>query len=179
MTYTIGKLGPRRFHWAWFWCVNIFWFWVLNFFNAAATICCPYLAKPLSRPGRSQRGCSTNRLVINSLIQWVREPFPPTALRRRHAQTVRDRTSSYKIDYFIVIKNFLNPEGHQNPISGSKVTAILLKGGFCLLGELHREGSAPAACAAGLFLCILNQWLVLHSNYVCQEPITISKFTRG
>ena len=24
-------------------------------------------------------------------------------------------------------------------------------GGFCLLVELHREGSAPAACAAGLF----------------------------
>ena len=36
--------------------------------------------------------------------------------------------SSYKIDYVIVIKNFLNPEGHQNPISGSKVMAILLKG---------------------------------------------------
>ena len=28
----------------------------------------------------------------------------------------------------IVIKNSLNPEGHQIPISGSKVTAILLKG---------------------------------------------------
>ena len=55
-------------------------------------------------------------------------PFPPTALRRRHAQTVRDRASSYEIDYVIVIKSFLNPEGHQNPISGSKVMAVLLKG---------------------------------------------------
>ena len=55
-------------------------------------------------------------------------PFPPTALRHRHSQRVRDNTSSYKKDYVIVIKNFLNPEGHQNPISGSKVTAILLKG---------------------------------------------------
>ena len=27
-----------------------------------------------------------------------------------------------------MIKNFLNPEGHQNCISGSKVTAILQKG---------------------------------------------------
>ena len=52
------------------------------------------------------------------------EPFPPTALQRRHAQTVRDSVSGYKIDYFIVIKNFLNPKGHQNPISGSKVTAL-------------------------------------------------------
>ena len=55
------------------------------------------------------------------------EPFPPTALRRRHAQTVRASTSSYKKDYFIGIKTFLNPEGHQNRITGSKVTAILLK----------------------------------------------------
>ena len=58
----------------------------------------------------------------------VSEPFPPTALRRRHAQTVRDSSSSYKIDYVIVIKNFPNPKGHQNPINGSKVMAILLKG---------------------------------------------------
>ena len=57
------------------------------------------------------------------------EPFPPIALWRRHAQT--DSSSSYKIDYVIVIKTFLNPEGHQSRISGSKVTAILLKG--CIL----------------------------------------------
>ena len=31
-----------------------------------------------------------------------------------------------------MIKNFLNPEGHQNPFSGSKVTAILLKGWTCV-----------------------------------------------
>ena len=55
------------------------------------------------------------------------EPFPPKALLRRHAQTVIDSTSSYKIYYVIVIKNYLNPEGHQNAMSGSKVTAILLK----------------------------------------------------
>ena len=66
--------------------------------------------------------------VCDSLIHPVRQPFPLTALQRRHAQTVRDSTSSYKIDHFIVIKNFLNPKGHQNPISGSKVMAILLKG---------------------------------------------------
>ena len=47
---------------------------------------------------------------------------------------VRDSTSSYKIDDVIVIKNFLNSEGHQNPISGSKVTAILLKGWILPIG---------------------------------------------
>ena len=42
-----------------------------------------------------------------------------------NAQTVRDSSSCYK-----VMKNFLKLEGHQNRISGSKVTVILLKGEF-------------------------------------------------
>ena len=75
------------------------------------------------------------------------QPFLPTALRRRHAQTVRDRCSSYKKDYAIVIKNFLN----QNPITGSKVTAILLKGwiwpnGGASAGEGLRLQPAQQAC---------------------------------
>ena len=70
-------------------------------------------------------------------------PFPPTALWRRHAQTVRDSTSSYKIDYVIVIKNFLNTKGHPNPISGSKVTAILLKGWILPIG---RASSGEGLC---------------------------------
>ena len=49
-------------------------------------------------------------------------------LWRRHAQTVRDSSLSYKIDDVILILSFLNPEGHQNWISGSKVMVILLKG---------------------------------------------------
>ena len=65
------------------------------------------------------------------------DPFPPTALRRRHAQMVRDSLSSYKIDYAIVIKIFLNR---------------------LLVEQLHREGSAPAACAGGFFL---NQLQIL------------------
>ena len=47
---------------------------------------------------------------------------------------VRDSTSSYKIDYVIVIKTFLNPKGHQNTISSSKGTAILLKGWIWPIG---------------------------------------------
>ena len=84
------------------------------------------------------------------------DPLVPTALGRRHAQTVRVSSSSYNIDYVIVIKSFLHLEGHKNPIGGLKVMSILLKSGFCLLVELHREGSAPAACAAGLFLFFLH-----------------------
>ena len=48
-----------------------------------------------------------------------------------------------------MIKNFLNPNGYQVPISGSKVTVVLLKGLILPIGELHREGSAPATCVAG------------------------------
>ena len=91
----------------------------------------------------------------------MNQPFPPTALRRRHAQTVRDRCFGYKIDCVIVIKNFLNPEGHQNPITGSKVTAILLKGWILPIGGASaREGlrlqPAQQACYvrnAKIFSC--------------------------
>ena len=50
------------------------------------------------------------------------------------SQTVRDRSSSYKIDYVILIKNLLNPKRDQNPISDLKVTAILLKGWILPIG---------------------------------------------
>jgi hypothetical protein len=33
-----------------------------------------------------------------------------------------------------VIKNFLKPKGHQNPINGLKFTAILLKGRILPIG---------------------------------------------
>ena len=83
------------------------------------------------------------------------EPFPPTYLQRRHAQTVRDSTSSYKIDYVIVIKNFLNPKGHQNPISGSKVTVILMKGWILPIGV----ASSGRVCACRLVFTAMDCWL--------------------
>ena len=64
---------------------------------------------------------------------------------------VADGAISHKIDCVTIFKEILNPEGHSNRITGSKVTAILLEGGFFPLVELHREGYAPAACTAGLF----------------------------
>ena len=87
----------------------------------------------LADPGKA-RGCSTNSLVIHSFSQWVSEPFPPTALQRCHAQTVRDSSFSYKIYYVIVIKNVLNLKGHQNPKNGSKGTALLLQGWILPIG---------------------------------------------
>ena len=115
----------------------------------------------LADPGKA-RGCSINSLVINSLTDWFSQPFPLTALRRRHTQMVRDWCSSYKIDYVIGIKTFLNTEGHQIPISGSKVTAILLKGsiwpiGGASLGEGLRSTGLPRLVnSAILFLQIIK-----------------------
>ena len=66
--------------------------------------------------------------LIDSLIHKFSLP------RHRHSKTVRDRSSSYKIYYVIGIQNFLNPKGHQNSISGSKFTIILLKGWILPIG---------------------------------------------
>ena len=60
---------------------------------------------------------------------------------------VQDGAFSHKIDYVTIFEEILNLEGHQNCITGSKVTAVLP-----ILVELHRKGSAPAACASDLFL---------------------------
>ena len=95
--------------------------------------------------------CSTNSSVTYLLTYSLIHPLVPTALRHHHTQTVRDRYSSYKIDYFIVIKNFLNPKGHQNPIRGLKRAAVLLKGwilviGVASAGEDLRLQSALRAC---------------------------------
>ena len=47
-----------------------------------------------------------------------------------------------------MIKNFLNPEGHQNPISGSKVTA---------------GGWIDARCTDAVMHGVLMQWCTVHS----------------
>ena len=59
---------------------------------------------------------------------------------------------SYKINHVIVIKNFLNPEGHKNPISGSKVPAILLKG-WILPICIEKGLRLPFSFSACLFVC--------------------------
>ena len=61
-----------------------------------------------------------------------------------------------KIDYVAHVKEIININGNNNTNSGLKITVFLLKGEFCILVELHREWSAPAACAAGLFLAGAN-----------------------
>ena len=112
--------------------------------------------KVISRPGQSQG--LLYKQFCHSLINLVHEPFLPTALRRPHTQTVRDSSSSYKIDYVIVI----NREGHQNPISFLKVTVILLKGCILPIG-----GVAPGRVCA----CSMRSRLVFKYNDFKFGPI--------
>ena len=56
------------------------------------------------------------------------------SLRRRHGLTVADGAFSQKIDHVIIFQEILNPKGHPNRITGSKVTAILLKGWILPIG---------------------------------------------
>ena len=47
---------------------------------------------------------------------------------------VEDGAFSHKIDYVTTSEEILNQEGHQNCITGSKVTAILLNGWILPIG---------------------------------------------
>ena len=121
--------------------------------------------KCLADPGEA-RGCSINSLVIHSFIHSVSKwAFSSTALQRRHAQTVRGSTSSYKIDYVIVIRTFLNPERHQNRKTGSKVTVILLKGWILPIGG--------ASAVEGLWSTGLPLLVFIHLPVSIQFPTSL------
>ena len=65
-----------------------------------------------------------------------------------------------------MIKNFLNPEGHEKNINGTKVTAILLKG--CILpvgGASAVEGLRSTGLTRLVFLEInINKKMYLFKN---------------
>ena len=53
-----------------------------------------------------------------------------------------------------MIKKFLNPKGHQNPFSGSKVTAILLKGWIWPIGGASAGEGLPCSLRSKL-VCVV------------------------
>ena len=58
------------------------------------------------------------------------------SLRHRHAPKVGNGAFSHNIDLITFLLEILNLEGHQNRITGSRVTAILLNKGIFLLDKL-------------------------------------------
>ena len=76
---------------------------------------------------------------------------------------VRDRSSSYKTDYVIVIKTFLNPKRRQNLTVGLKFMAILLKGlDFAYWWSCIRKGLRLQPAQQACFLMS-----VAHLDIVC------------
>ena len=56
-----------------------------------------------------------------------------------------------------MIKNFLNLGGHQNPFSGSKFTAILLKGWIWPIGGASTGEGLPCSLRSRLVLILLGK----------------------
>ena len=56
------------------------------------------------------------------------------SLRHRHALIVEDGAFSHKINNVTIFLEILNPEGHQNCITGLKVAPILLNGWVLFIG---------------------------------------------
>ena len=77
------------------------------------------------------------------------------SLRRRYALTVADGAFSHKIDYLPFFYEILNPKGHPNRITDSKVTVILLNGGFLPIG---------GASSGRVYACSLHSRLVFWIN---------------
>ena len=85
-------------------------------------------------------------------------------LRRRHALMVQDSYFSHKIDYVPIVWKILNLKGHQNFITDSKVTAILLHwwilpiGGASAVEDLLSTGPNPSSLKG-----FMSMWLELGS----------------
>ena len=77
-------------------------------------MCLSYVADPIKA-----RGCYTNTVVIHYVINLVRDPFPPMALRCRQSKIVRNGDSSHKIEYITQVLSIINLKGNQNCIIGS------------------------------------------------------------
>ena len=68
-----------------------------------------------------------------------------------------------------MIKSFLNSEGHQNPINGSKVMAILLKGWIWPIGEASAGQGLrlqPAQQAYLFSLCFYSKKIYIELSVI-------------
>ena len=71
----------------------------------------------------------------------------------RHALTVADGAFSHKTDYVTILKEILNPEGHLNRITVSKVMSIFLNGWILPIGG----ASSGRVCACSLRGRLVNR----------------------
>ena len=69
---------------------------------------------------------------------------------------VGDGAFSHKIDYVGTLQEILNLEGHPNRITGSRDTAILLKGWILSIGEVASGRVCACSLRSRLVLLISN-----------------------
>ena len=103
--------------------------------NGCGTQSYEALCNIFSWPGRSQ-GLHYKQ-PRHYLIHSVSHSVSPSAFSS-HSFTALPIPNGYKIDYVIVIMNFLNPEGHQIQLIVQKLRLFYWRGRFCLLVELQR-----------------------------------------
>ena len=112
---------------------------------------CSLRSRLVSRPGRSQ-GLLCKHLPHSFIHSLIRSSFVKLSLRRRHA-LFKYGALSHKIDYVLNFlgdfKSWRASKSHHWITSYSNFGE---RGGFYQVVELHREGSASAACTAGLFM---------------------------
>ena len=90
-------------------------------------------------------------LLINSFINWLSDPLVKISLRGRHAQTIKMVLPVIKQNILKFFQKFKILKGIKIAQLVQKLLRFCWMGIFCLLVELYLEGSASAACAAGLF----------------------------
>ena len=108
--------------------------------------------------------CSVKYIAQCTLLAMNFKYLADLGEARDHAQTVKDCSSSCKIPCVIVTKDFVNPERHHNRNTGSKITAIFLKGWILPIGEV---------ASGGVYACSLGSRLV--SKALCiPTPASLS-----
>ena len=105
------------------------------------------------------------------------------SLRRRHALMVEDSAFSHKLDNVTIFRRFWILKGISIALLVQKLRGFWWTGGFYLVVELHREGSASAVCAGGLFFntsFVLYKYYLksikLDENFTYGRPIYLSKY---
>ena len=83
---------------------------------------------------------------------------------------VRNGAFSHRIDYIAIFKEILNLEGHQNCITGSRVTAILLNGWTDTILERLRDLSTYSMYGGGDDACISEHLPVFRAPRVANAP---------
>ena len=101
-----------------------------------------------SRPGQSQG--LLHKHLCHWFINWSTDPLVKISLLRHHAQMVINGVSNHKINYICIFRTFKVLKGIPMAVLVQKLRRFCWMDGFWLLMELHQEGFAPGACAAGL-----------------------------